>query len=131
MEYSSSKEGFEATKAFDDQAESYWQSSDAATHPHSIAIDLGTTQTLTGFAYTPQTVNKEGMMELGSVYTSKKGKKWKKVTSFEFGNLINDPVKRTKAFDKPLKTRYIKIVSERGAGGSKSVAVAELDFFVD
>ncbi|SMO52135.1 alpha-L-fucosidase [Saccharicrinis carchari] len=128
---SSSKEGFEAGKAFDDQASTYWQSDNTSVHPHSVSIDLGTVQSLTGFAYTPQTQHKEGMMELGSIYTSKKGKKWKKVTSFEFGNLINDPVKRTKAFDKPLKTRYIKIVSERGAGGSNSVAVAELDFFVD
>ncbi|WP_430809410.1 MULTISPECIES: alpha-L-fucosidase [unclassified Carboxylicivirga] len=129
MEVSSSKEGFEASSAFDNNDGSYWQSDDEATHPHTIAIDLGAVRSITGFAYTPQNQHKEGMMETGSIYWSKNGKKWKKISDFEFGNLINDPVKRTKTFAKPIKTRYIKIISERGAGGSPSVAIAELDFF--
>ncbi len=69
------------------------------------------------------------MIERGSVFISSKGKKWEKIESFEFGNLINDPTKRTYVFKEPVETRYIKIQSDRGAGGSQIAAIAELDFF--
>lgn len=129
LEVSSNEDGFEGEKAFDNNPATYWQSETDATYPHSIAIELGSMVTLTGFAYTPQTGNGEGMMERGTFYISLNGKKWKKVTSFEFGNLINDPTTRSKTFEEPVQTRYVKITDERGAGGSEKVAVAEVELF--
>ena len=115
--------------AFDADPDTYWQSKENANLPQNISIDLGNDHSLKGFAYTPQTENKEGMIERGSVFISSKGKKWEKIESFEFGNLINDPTKRTYVFKEPVETRYIKIQSDRGAGGSQIAAIAELDFF--
>ncbi len=115
--------------AFDADLDTYWQSKENANLPQNIAIDLGNDHSLKGFAYTPQTENKEGMIERGSVFISTKGKKWEKIESFEFGNLINDPTKRTYVFKEPVETRYIKIQADRGAGGSQIAAIAELDFF--
>jgi alpha-L-fucosidase len=119
----------EGESAFDSDTDTYWQSKENANLPQYICIDLGDTQSLKGFAYTPQTEIKEGMIESGSFFVSSNGKKWDKIESFEFGNLINDPTKRTYIFKDPVITRYIKIQADRGAGGSQIAAIAELDFF--
>lgn len=84
---------------------------------------------LTGFAYTPRTNGNDGMIEKGMILTSKNGKKWTELESFEFGNLINDPTKRSLNFKAPVNVRYIRIRSDRGAGDSHLAAIAELDFF--
>lgn len=116
-------------KAIDDDADTYWQARSKAKQPHSIAIDLGTFQKLGAFAYMPQREHHEGMIEKGSIFKSKNGKKWEKVESFEFGNLINDPTKRIWTFKAPINTRYIKIQSDIAAGNSKIASIAEIDFF--
>jgi len=115
-------------KAFDGENSTYWQSNENDKSRHSIAIDLGKTNTLTGFIYTPQTRHSDGMIEKGVVKISSDGKKWKELEVFEFGNLINDPSKRKHFFQNPVNTRYIKIESHTIAGGNKSAAIAELDF---
>ncbi len=129
LEVSSSQPDKAGEEAFDNNPATYWQSATAATYPHFFAIDLGAVHILTGFAYTPQIENREGMMERGTLYMSKNGKKWRKITGFEFGNLINDPTTRSLTFDKPVQTRFVKVVAESGAGGSEKVAVAEVEFF--
>ena len=69
------------------------------------------------------------MIEKGWVMVSEDGTKWKDQETFEFGNLINDPTKRTVRFTSPIMTRFIRIVSERGAGGSNIAPISVLDFF--
>jgi alpha-L-fucosidase len=126
----SSKQGKNGgEKAFDGDPITFWESKEKAMHPQYISIDLGASYTLTGFAYTPQTNNKEGMIEQGMVLISKNGKNWEEIESFEFGNLINDPTKRFHKFKVPVQARYIRIQSERGAGGTTIAAIAELDFY--
>jgi alpha-L-fucosidase len=115
--------------AFDDDPDTYWQSKENKKHPQHIAVDLGKVYTLHGFAYTPQTIKKTGMIEKGTILISVNGKKWEELEYFEFGNLINDPTKRTWNFQVPVDTRYIRISSEAGAGNSNVAAIAELDFF--
>jgi len=115
---------------FDENDATFWKSkSNGSTH--YLAVDLGKEYTLNGFAYTPQKVDVEGMIEQGILEMSKDGKSWSTFESFEFGNLINDPVARTYQFKKELTTRYIRIVSKVIAGGDTSAAIAELDFFED
>jgi len=116
--------------AIDADPSTYWRSS-AAVGPHFITIDLGKIQALKGFSYTPQTENSEGMMEQGKIYTSTDGQEWKLATNFEFGNLINDPVKRKHDFKSTVHTRYIKIEATSIAGGKKTAAIAELGFYVE
>ena len=69
------------------------------------------------------------MIEKGWILISENGKKWEELEPFEFGNLINDPTKRSHKFKTVIQTRYIRIQSERGADGSNIAAIAELDFF--
>ena len=113
--------------ACDENPQTYWKSLPGGSH--SITIDLGRKEVLSGFSYTPQQENQEGMMAKGIVLTSTDGKKWREAGIFEFGNLINDPTKRSFYFSKRQKARYVKIETEETAGGSDVVAVAELDFF--
>lgn len=113
--------------ACDENPQTYWKSLPGGSH--SITIDLGRKEVLSGFSYTPQQENQEGMMAKGIVLTSTDGKKWREAGIFEFGNLINDPTKRSFYFSKRQKARYVKIETEETAGSSDVVAVAELDFF--
>lgn len=124
---SSEADNHQAALAFDEQAYSYWLSKPGKNQ--SIVIDLGASRELKGFAYTPQTVNAEGMMEKGVFYISADGNSWKKVEDFEFGNLINDPTKRQHYFQQPVSARFVKIEATRITAGGQVVAIAELDLF--
>ena len=124
---SSEADNHQAALAFDEQPYSYWLSKPGKNQ--SITIDLGASRELKGFAYTPQTVNAEGMMEKGVFYISADGKSWKKAEDFEFGNLINDPTKRQHYFQQPVSARFVKIEATRIAAGGQVVAIAELDLF--
>ncbi|MCL6268231.1 alpha-L-fucosidase [Flagellimonas myxillae] len=115
--------------AMDENPDTYWQSNSKSGKKHYLEIDLGSSKTLTGFAYTPQKEHAEGMIEKGSISISDNGKDWKKVMDFEFGNLINDPKTRQHAFTSPISTKFIRIESNVIAGGHTSAAIAELDFF--
>ena len=46
-----------------------------------------------------------------------------------FGNLINDPTKRSCTFKKATEARYFKIQMTEGANRSEKAAVAEVDIF--
>lgn len=123
----SESENHSATNAFDANSDTYWLSSSTGSS-HYISIDLNQERKLTGFTYTPQTENSEGMIEKGTIKISEDGKSWKVLEEFGFGNLINDPSPRRHYFEKPVNTRYIMIQSNVIAGGSKSAAIAEIDF---
>ncbi len=123
----SEESGSKGEMAFDGNNETFWKSNDK--QKHFINIDLGKTETITGFAYTPQTMDSDGMIEQGVIKVSNNGKKWTTVEDFEFGNLINDPVTRRHYFKKPITARYIGIESKVIAGGKKSAAIAELELY--
>jgi alpha-L-fucosidase len=128
LEASPSADGHPAAQAFDASEKTYWLSKESTTAPF-INIDLGTIHSLKGFAYTPQNQFPTGMMAKGVVKVSTDGKNWSAIATFEFGNLVNDPVTRHHQFAKNVTTRYIRIEATEIAAGGKSVAIAELDFF--
>lgn len=117
-----------AALALDADPATYWKSAPENKSP-SITVDLGEKRTLTGFAYTPQQVASEGMMAKGVIRVSVDGKNWKEAGRFEFGNLINDPVKRYFYFQPEATGRYVQIEATEIAGGGRTVAIAELDLF--
>jgi alpha-L-fucosidase len=90
-----------AKLAFDADPKTYWQSNDNGAAQH-ISIDLGQQYNLTAFSYTPQKEHGKGMMAKGVVRISNDGKNWSDAERFEFGNLINDPTKRTHRFSKNI-----------------------------
>jgi alpha-L-fucosidase len=113
--------------AFDAKPQSYWLSNDKQAM-HQITIDLGASQVLSGFVYTPPAHFLNGMMEKGKIQTSMDGENWQDAESFEFGNLVNDPTARRHDFKQPYTARYVRIQSLAIAGGKTSLAIAELDF---
>ena len=93
-----------------------------------ISIDLGQSLNLSGFAYTPQRGNPNGMIT-GIFKISDDGKTWKAVENFTFGNLVNDPTKRYLYFNKAVKTRYVRVEAAQTAADSKALSIADLDLF--
>ncbi|HEY9259093.1 alpha-L-fucosidase [Chitinophaga sp.] len=128
LEATASADGHPAAQAFDASEKTYWLSKENTTAPF-INIDLGSERSLKGFAYTPQNQSATGMMAKGVIKVSADGKTWNTAETFEFGNLINDPVTRYHQFKKNVTTRYIRIEATEIAAGGKSAAIAELDFF--
>lgn len=114
--------------AFDEDVDTYWTSGKSEL-PIIFGIDLGKKQKITGFAYTPQRENGQGMMAVGTVEVSNDGKHWKKVEDFAFGNLVNDPTKRYCYFKKAVKGRYFRLVTTEIAGNGRMASMAELDVF--
>lgn len=96
--------------------------------PDYIAIDLGSEQTISGFAYTPKKEGGKGTVGC-TIRTSDDGKSWKEAESFEFGNLVNDPSKRYHHFKKAVKARYVKIEAAEIAAGTEEAAIAGIDLF--
>lgn len=127
MEVSSERNDRKASAAFDEHPDTYWMSSGKA--PHFITIDLGGEETLNGFAYTPQKEHSKGMIAKGNILVSSDGSGWKLVDSFEFGNLINDPIKRYHYFKSAVKARYIRIESVEIAANGAEASIAEIDLF--
>ncbi|WP_407486283.1 alpha-L-fucosidase [Elizabethkingia anophelis] len=117
-----------AEAAFDANPKTFWQSENQNV-PQNLSLDLGALYTLTGMAYTPQTAFGGGMMAKGIVEISADGKKWEAVSAFEFGNLVNDPSKRSLYFKQALKARYVRVIAQEIAGNSQALTIAELDFF--
>ena len=116
-----------AGNAIDGRNDTSWQSGDGTQQ--YISIDLGAVREIHGFAYTPHAMTKESMIERGVFRISPDGRSWKDAEGFEFGNLINDPARRTHLFDKPLNTRYVQIRSTSIAGEGNAAGIAELDLF--
>ena len=80
-------------------------------------------------AYTPQTAFGGGMMSKGIIEVSTDGKKWEPVSAFEFGNLVNDPSKRSLYFKQAVKAHYVRVTAQEIAGNSQALTIAELDLF--
>lgn len=114
--------------AFDEQTATYWMV-DQANFPATLSLDLGKSQVMSGFSYTPQQEHKEGMITGGTVEVSSDGKNWNRVGAFTFGNLENDPTKRFHYFKEKVEGRYFKITVTSVEGESKAMSMAEFDIF--
>lgn len=125
LEVSSQMEGNEAEMAFDSNNKTYWKSSGLGVGQF-ISFDLAQEQEIVGFTYTPPLKDSEGMIEEGEIFVSKNGKDWELVSSFQFGNLINDPTLRKFQFPAPVEARYIKLKATRIAGNKKFASIAEI-----
>ena len=70
-----------------------------------------------------------GLLEAGGTLKYVYDPDPKKVEDFMFGNLINDPTKRSCTFKNATEARYFKIQMTEGANRSEKAAVAEVDIF--
>ncbi len=125
---SSEVENRYGTNTIDESDQTFWLSKESKNNAF-IDIDLGKTQLLHGFAYTPVTNANKSMMAKGYIKVSNDGKKWNTVEVFNFGNLINDPSKRYHHFKTNVKSRFVRIEASEVANSGTSIAIAELNFF--
>ncbi|AVR47136.1 alpha-1,3/4-fucosidase [Christiangramia fulva] len=115
--------------AIDANSDSYWIS-DETNKEHYIALDLAKEYKVGGFIYAPKKIMGEGLMEKGTIQSSRDGVHWDEIGSFHFGNIYNDPSKRIYRFRKPVMSRYFRIKAEKIAGDKKTVTASEIGFSV-
>ncbi len=124
-----------AEKAFDGDPKTFWHSkySDGgAAYPHTLAIDLGSTQTVTGFTYLPrQDGNANGTIRRYRFETSMDGKTWTTaVEQGEFGNIQNNPVNQTVNFGRDIPARFIRLTALEEVERRSWASIAELGVLV-
>ncbi|GAB2672959.1 hypothetical protein GCM10027036_27990 [Flavihumibacter cheonanensis] len=93
-----------------------------------IQIDLGDTYALSGFAYLPPNHTKNGLLQKGEIFTSTDAKNWQSAGAFEFGNIVNDPSKRSFKFTSVKQGRYIKLVIKQTSGKPSPLKAEYFDF---
>ena len=114
-----------AAMAFDEDPATWWAGDEGTQH--ALVWQLEQPRRLSGFAYTPPRRNAEGMMAGGKVWVSMDGSHWTEAATFHFGNLINDPTRRSVDFATPVEARYVKVQATEIAGGGKRLCIAEVD----
>lgn len=82
------------------------------TEENSNVLVFGGQRRLDGIVYNPAAGKSESGIVSGVVSISDDGLSWTEVSSFEFGNLVNDPSPRYVHFHNPVGCRYLRIVSE-------------------
>lgn len=82
------------------------------TEGNSNVLVFGGQRRLGGIVYNPAAGKSESCIVSGVVSISDDGLSWTEVSSFEFGNLVNDPSPRYVHFHNPVGCRYLRIVSE-------------------
>ena len=119
--------GHEANLILDADKRTFWRSE--ADNQRSITLDLEAVRQLYGLQYTPPTDTADGLLARFKLVYSIDGKTWKKGDNIEFGNLINDPTRRTHVFKHPFKARFVRIDVQEAAAESPVATIAELDLF--
>ena len=82
------------------------------TEDNSNVLVFSGQRRLGGIVYNPAAGKSESGIVSGVVSISDDGLSWTEVSSFEFGNLVNDPSPRYVHFHNPVGCRYLMIVSE-------------------
>src|SRR5205807_846158 len=128
----SAEANFDATKAFDDDASSFWHTQFAAAQPpppHEIQIDMGETYSVNGFQYLPRQDGKvQGRIGQYIFYVSDSTADWGDPVAT--GIFANTAAKKEISF--PTKSgRYVRFVAVTEANGLPFTAVAELNVLRD
>jgi alpha-L-fucosidase len=117
-----------AARAIDGTSHHGWMSKAGDGEKH-FAVDMQEEHSIAGFAYLPPNPGRKpvGLVEKYRLEVSADGKTWTAVKEGQFGNIVNDPSKRTVRFDKPVKARYFKLVGVSSAAGSKEMGIQEFE----
>lgn len=107
----------------DDDDQTFWRSpsqdKDAAFRPQSLVIDLGETQEVKGFSYTPRQDNSsEGVIDRLALMASEDGKNWTPVYEDFIPNIRQAPVYRSFRLKTPVSCRYLKLTALRVLEGN-------------
>lgn len=111
----------------DGNEESFWRQPKEQKLPADLVIDLGNTETLSGFKYLPmQQWWGSGIISQYEFYVSLNNTDWKMVKSGEFPNIKNNPLWQNQEFS-PVKARYIKFRALQNTEGNGDAGYAEID----
>lgn len=126
-----SKAANPATNAIDGDPKTYWIS-DKVNKSNFISVNLGKEEAITGFAYTPLGLGSEGIIFEYEFYVSSDGKTWgAPIRMGEFSNIKNNPIRQLIKFDKPVRAKFIKLISKSTVRNSSQISIAEIDIFAE
>lgn len=117
-----------AKNAIDNNAETYWHTRydpNPTKVPHELVVDLGKSETLTGFSYLPrQDGGVNGRVKDFEIYLSDDPKKWSKPAAQ--GTLQNTMQEQKILFAHAAKGRYLRFVALSEVNGNIWTSMAEL-----
>jgi galactose oxidase len=121
-----------ATNVLDGSASTYWHSKWSGTAvplPHSIAIDMNKTDTVSALKYLPRTNSSNGRIGRFEIHASPDGTNWG--AAIATGTWADNGLEKTVAFT-PVATRFIRLtaITEAGNRGPYSSA-AELNLYAE
>lgn len=116
-----------ATALIDGNPATNWHQPKGKELPADILIDLGKTETLSGFRYLPdQNWWGGGLISTYQFFVSPDNIQWQLVDEGEFANIQNNPLWQVKSFA-PQKARYIKLRAIKTTKPGEAAGYAELD----
>lgn len=94
-----------------------------------IFIDFDEDKKINGLRYLPPQNGNNGIITDYSIWVSKDWNDWKKVSSGEFSNIVNNPIWQTVKFD-PIEVKVIRIDARRLAEGDR-IAYDDLEILFE
>lgn len=126
---SSQQSGNEASRVLDGNTGTLWHSAwspSIAALPHSITIDMQTTNVITGISYLPrQDTSPNGIIIQHTIAISTNGQTW---TTVAHGLYINDNTMKYTFFT-VATARYVRLTALSEIGGRQYASVAELNVY--
>lgn len=114
-----------AMRVLDGNLSSGWISESLTAGSQTLTIDMKQEYVIAGFTY--RAFPPQGFIESFEVHTSRDGEHWQHVHRGSFGNIVNDPSRRTVLFDDQLTARYIKLSNLQAPGQMTRVGAAEIE----
>src|SRR5665647_3363968 len=116
-----------ASAIIDGDPATVWHQRDGKKMPIDLVIDLGSSNNVCGFKYTPdQNKWSSGIITTYKFYVSDDNVNWKSVDEGEFSNIRNNPLMQVKNFA-PVTARFIKLQALKNTHGDDVAGYAEID----
>ncbi len=121
-----SGENGRARNAIDGDPQTIWHTewvSRKPPHPHTITIDVGKIETMSGLRYLPRQDQANGRVGRYRLLISADGKSWAGAAE---GVFPNDRRPRTIRFEAPARARYVRLIALSEVNGNPWTSAAEI-----
>lgn len=115
-----------ASKAIDNNTNTYWQSNGVNNFLHQLVVNMGTNYMLSGIGLTNRS-NFTNSINRFDVFVSLDGDNWQQVSNGKVLNTVNNN-NRIIGF-KPVLARYFKVVTKSSLTGSNAASIAEVEAY--
>ncbi|KAH1494059.1 hypothetical protein KXX35_007294 [Aspergillus fumigatus] len=117
--------GNECSKAIDGDNSTYWHTDSNSPLPHSITINLGTAQKVSGLAVWPRKIE-DGWIAAHDVYLSPDGSNWGQPVAH--GTWWPDSTVKMAIFE-PQEVQYVRVVALSSSSGNNAISIADLQIW--